>query len=100
MLLEHKSERKTNHKKNIIRPSLSDNNKICRIYVHYYMEMEKVMSLIMRLLDTNSNKRNTVTVQYYIQLATGSEFEPRHDKLNNVAVRPAKTQISLGVRPV
>ena len=27
-------------------------------------------------------------------------FEPHHDKTNNVAVRPAKTQISLGIRPV
>ena len=27
-------------------------------------------------------------------------FELRHDKTNNVAVRPAKTQISLGIRPV
>ena len=27
-------------------------------------------------------------------------FEPRHDKTNNVAVRPAKTQISLGICPV
>ena len=26
--------------------------------------------------------------------------EPRQDKTNNVAVRPAKTQISLGIRPV
>ena len=26
--------------------------------------------------------------------------EPRHDKTNNVVVRPAKTQISLGIRPV
>ena len=29
-----------------------------------------------------------------------STFEPRHDKTNNVAVRPAKTRISLGIRPV
>ena len=29
-----------------------------------------------------------------------NESEPRHDKTNNVAVRPAKTQISLGIRPV
>ena len=28
------------------------------------------------------------------------KIEPRHDKTNNVAVRPAKTQISLGIRPV
>ena len=26
--------------------------------------------------------------------------EPWHDKTNNVAVRSAKTQISLGIRPV
>ena len=28
------------------------------------------------------------------------EHEPRHDKTNKVTVRPAKTQISLGIRPV
>ena len=28
------------------------------------------------------------------------EFEPRHDKTNKVTVRPAKTQTSLGIRPV
>ena len=27
-------------------------------------------------------------------------FEPRHDKTNKVSVRPAKTQINLGNRPV
>ena len=27
-------------------------------------------------------------------------LEPRHDKTNNVVVRPVKTQISLGIRPV
>ena len=26
--------------------------------------------------------------------------EPQHDKTNKMAVRPAKTQISLGIRPV
>ena len=29
-----------------------------------------------------------------------SKYEPPHDKANNVAVRPSKTQISLGIRPV
>ena len=29
-----------------------------------------------------------------------NKTEPRHDKTNNVTVRPAKTQISLGIRPV
>ena len=28
------------------------------------------------------------------------KYEPPHDKTNNVVVRPAKTQISLGIRPV
>ena len=28
------------------------------------------------------------------------EFEPPHDKTNKMTVRPAKTQISLGIRPV
>ena len=27
-------------------------------------------------------------------------FEPRHDKTNKMSVRPARTQISLGIRPV
>ena len=27
-------------------------------------------------------------------------YEPRHYKTNKVTVRPAKTQISLGIRPV
>ena len=27
-------------------------------------------------------------------------FEPPHDKTNKMSVRPAKTQISLGIRPV
>ena len=30
----------------------------------------------------------------------GKGYEPRHDKTNKVSVRPAKTQISLGIRPV
>ena len=29
-----------------------------------------------------------------------SVYEPRHDKTNKMAVCPAKTQISLGIRPV
>ena len=33
-------------------------------------------------------------------LAIVNAFEPRHDKTNKVSVRPAKTQISLGIRPV
>ena len=28
------------------------------------------------------------------------EYEPQHDKTNKMGVRPARTQISLGIRPV
>ena len=31
---------------------------------------------------------------------TASICEPRHDKTNKMSVRPAKTQISLGIRPI
>ena len=42
------------------------------------------------------------------QLSSGSKKknnkviinEPRHDKTNKVTVRPAKTRISLGIRPI
>ena len=29
-----------------------------------------------------------------------SKYEPRHDKSNKMTLRPAKTHISLGIRPV
>ena len=34
---------------------------------------------------------------YFSQHSTVQRFDPRHDKTNNVAVHPAKTQISLGI---
>ena len=49
------------------------------------------------------------TISFILVAAPGSEptinrgtmgNEPRHDKTNKVSVRPAKTQISLGIRPV
>ena len=40
-----------------------------------------------------------VTIQLK-EIATNFTHEPRHDKTNKVSVRPAKTQISLGIRPV
>ena len=43
------------------------------------------------LHDTNSTRK-------YLDLI--NKFEPPHDKTNNVAVRPVKTRISLGICPV
>ena len=36
----------------------------------------------------------------YLGYLGPSVYKPRHDKTNKMAVRPAKTQISLGIRPV
>ena len=37
--------------------------------------------------------RNSIAYKVYA-------YEPPHDKTNKMTVRPAKTQISLGIRPV
>ena len=36
----------------------------------------------------------------FITLSDATSNEPPRDKTNNVVVRPVKTQISLGIRPV
>ena len=36
----------------------------------------------------------------YLVYVSRRSSEPRHDKTNKMRVRPAKTQISLGIRPV
>ena len=46
-----------------------------------------------------------IKFSYMVQNSVAKYFtvyvnESRHDKTNNVAVRSAKTQISLGIRPV
>ena len=41
-----------------------------------------------------------VRVYMYLGYLGPSVYDPRHDKTNNMAVRPAKTQISLSIRPV
>ena len=46
-------------------------------------------------LSTNIALRKTVPLRL-----KQNEFEPQHDKTNKMSVRPAKTQISLGIRPV
>ena len=41
-----------------------------------------------------------VRVYMYLGYLGPSVYDPRHDKTSKMAVRPAKTQISLGIRPV
>ena len=37
---------------------------------------------------------------FYLQPCSYMKFEPPHDKTNKMSVRPAKTQICLGIHPV
>ena len=46
------------------------------------------------------NTRNKETRCKRKWRASVNSFEPWHDKTNKMSVRPAKTQISLGIRPV
>ena len=41
-----------------------------------------------------------VRVYMYLGYLGPSVYEPRHDKTNKMALRPAKTQISLGIRQI
>ena len=43
---------------------------------------------------------NVATFLAVSRMTNAGLFDPRHDKTNKVTVRPAKTQISLGIRPV
>ena len=45
-------------------------------------------------------KRCTTLFHYRPNRKKKKIYVPRHDKTNKVSVRPAKTQISLGIRPV
>ena len=67
-----------------------------------------VTYLLSKLMDHKQINRTAINrrggskeVNIHSQLlgANKSTFEPPHDKTNNVAVRPAKTQISLGIHP-
>ena len=56
---------------------------------------------LLNLLHESTVSRTHCRFLVYVVIATGSQqSEPRHDKTNNMSVRPAKTQISLGIRPV
>ena len=53
------------------------------------------------LLFLSTNYLQETILKYQLKLfKSGSKYEPPRDKINNVAVCPAKTQISLGICPV
>ena len=55
-----------------------------------------------KVKETNkdSSKQVTERKQWNDLQGVPQTNEPRHDKTNKISVRPAKTQISLGIRPV
>ena len=55
----------------------------------------KFSSFILKLYTEIHFKPYQLLMRYML-----SKYEPWHDKTNEVSVRPAKTQISLGIRPV
>ena len=52
--------------------------------------------------DANFEDSYPLTHSYPVKdlFKKNNTFEPRHDKTNKMSVRPVKTQISLGIRPV
>ena len=58
------------------------------------------MNEIMKAIFVNCETDTIFSNKEYIMMNDGNEYEPRHDKPSKVTVRPAKTQISLGIRPV
>ena len=83
-----------------------------------YLYLSLSLSLLITKLTPWMPSRRLFTVEQYLMSQPGQIgihplprfyqphlfmiiiFEPRHDKTNKMAVRPAKTQISLGIRPV
>ena len=53
-----------------------------------------------RHVNFTQNPFPSLYLLYQNQFFLSMTNEPRHDKTNKLSVRPAKTQISLGIRPV
>ena len=78
------------------------NDKLWRIVMH---PLAVTISIFYRIpiekfIYTDLERMTVSCVVALILACDAVKFEPRHDKTNKVTVRPAKTQISLGIRPV
>ena len=65
------------------------------INLYPFYPFYKLISILITILNTGMLGQK-MSFKFYIKWL----FEPRHDKTNKMSVRPAKTQISLGIRPV
>ena len=64
----------------------------CHAAAHFHSDRCQRNRLFFCMILCNSLRRYCLSLSY--------ANEPRHDKTHKVTVRPAKTQISLGIRPV
>ena len=63
----------------------------CRIWLYQFLIIAYLFTLIFSSSCAIALMCSSSAILFY---------EPRHDKTNKMSVRPAKTQISLGIRPV
>ena len=59
-----------------------------------------IHALEKRYYQTKTELRYNFGSVCMVCLMRQKRFEPQHDKTNKVTIRPAKTQISLGMHPV
>ena len=64
-----------------------------QVFIKHYIVVEKQNKCI----SFNSKTNGTYAL---MEIKSHSIIEPHHDETNKITVRPAKTQISLGIRPV
>ena len=72
--------------------------------VYKISEFDKNWQLSQKKCVKHAEKAEVLCLDIHESLAVCKvekcEHEPRHVKTNKVTVRPAKTQVSLGIRPV
>ena len=81
-----------------------------RLYTPRHTSYTRGIKMQMQLLSQNQLQSpyntfnlNIILIPFYLAFPISihpTAYEPRHDKTNKMSVRPAKTQISLGIRPV
>ena len=72
-------------------------NSLCIFWMHY--SKEKPSCSTFRMITANF-QMSEILGFLFILVCSVTRFEPRHDKTNKMTVHPAKTQISLSIRPV
>ena len=64
----------------------------------HYVTCRLVTVVIITVMKHTETRKQTQNM--LLKICVASQFEQQHDKTNKITVRPAKTQISLGIRPV